>query len=376
MKLVDAFSAGSPTSSNQFSVKMVERAALHRSKGTAHQIAECWKMADKSLSQVTSAMLDAAQAPGVLGEAAKYQLSGTAKRLRARMALALGHAFETDMNTVVKIAAACELLHEASLVHDDLQDRDTMRRGRKAVWYAYNDELAITLGDWLINQAYDVILSVDVSATTTRQLARSLAKAVGDTVRGQAVENEAKANLVTTTSDYIDMAAGKTAPLLAFPLEAVCAVAGKTQRECAAIRTGLECLGGAYQLRDDLIDLLGEKGRGDGGADLVEGKATLPVVVYYRDSSPKQRLKLETFLNAPRSTREEQVDFWVQEVLASQAFDEVRDTVDGLMEMGFRYLEEAPVEVSMLCKRLFGRLIAPVSRPQGAHELTQKVAAV
>ena len=132
----------------------------------------------------------------------------------------------------------------------------------------------------------------------------------------------------------------------------------------------------SYQLRDDLIDLLGEKGRGDGGADLVEGKATLPVVVYYRDSSPKQRLKLETFLKAPRSTREEQVDFWVQEVLASQAFDEVRDTVDGLMDMGFRYLEEAPLEVSMLCKRLFGRLIAPVSRPQVAHDLTQKVAAV
>lgn len=376
MKFVDAFLAGSPTLSNQFSIKMFEQVARRRSKVPSRQVAESWRLADESLPQVTIAMLRAAEAPGLLGEAARYQLNGSAKRLRARIALALGHALDTDMNTVVKIAAACELLHEASLVHDDLQDRDKMRRGRQAVWYAYNSELAITLGDWLINQAYDVILSVDVSAKTTRQLARALAKAVGDTVRGQAVENELKANLTTTTSDYIDMAAGKTAPLLAFPLEAVCAVAGRSQRECAAIRSGLECLGGAYQLRDDLIDLLGEKGRGDGGADLIEGKATLPVVVYYRDGSTEQRLKLQTFLKASRKEREDQAGFWVDELLSSHAFDEVRETVDGLMEIGFKYLEEAPVEVSILCKRLFGKLISPVERPQSTLSRTAKVAAV
>jgi geranylgeranyl pyrophosphate synthase len=376
MKLVEAFPTGSPTPSGQFNISMIERAALRRSKPSAQTLADSWRQADESLAQVTSAMLNAAQAPGILGEAAKYQLSGTAKRLRARMALALGHAFQTDLNTVVKIAAACELLHEASLVHDDLQDQDTMRRGRKAVWVAYSPELAITLGDWFINQAYDVILSVDVSATTTRQLARSLAKAVGDTVRGQAIENEAKTNLNATTSDYIDMAAGKTAPLLAFPLEAVCAVAGRSQRECAAIRSGLECLGGAYQLRDDLIDLLGDKGRGDGGADLVEGKATLPVVVYYRDGSPEQRQGLECFLKKPREEREKQVAFWVQEILFSHAFDEVRDTVDGLMDMGFRYLNDSPVEVSMLCKRLFGKLIGPVERPATSEQRVKKIAAV
>jgi geranylgeranyl pyrophosphate synthase len=376
MKLVDTCSVGSPRPSNQFNIEMMERAARSRLKGPWRRVAESWRLADESLSQVTSTMLRATEAPGLLGEAARYQLSGSAKRLRARMALALGHALDTDMNTVVKIAAACELLHEASLVHDDLQDRDKMRRGRQAVWYAYSSELAITLGDWLINQAYDVILSIDVSATTTRQLARSLAKAVGDTVRGQAVENEMKTNLTTSTSDYIDMAAGKTAPLLGFPLEAVSTVAGRSHRECAAIRSGLESLGGAYQLRDDLIDLLGEKGRGAGGADLIEGKATLPVVVYYRDTSAEQRLKLQVFLNASREVREDQAGFWVDELLSSQAFDEVSATVDGLTETGFRYLEEAPWEVFIICKRIFGILNSPVERPKFVSSHIAKMAVV
>ena len=148
-----------------------------------------------------------------------------------------------------RAAAACELLHEASLVHDDLQDRDTMRRGRGAIWYTYSDELAITLGDWLINQAYDVILSAKTPARLTRNLYRALSKAVAETVRGQAIENEHKDSLTTSTPDYIDMATGKTAPLLAFPLEAVCYVAGRSSAECAAIRSGLEALGGAYQAR-------------------------------------------------------------------------------------------------------------------------------
>ena len=86
------------------------------------------------------------------------------------------------------------------------------------MWVEFGDELAVTLGDWLINQAYDVILQVEAPAHTTRALARAMAKAVAETVRGQAVENEAKTCLDTNLTDYIDMATGKTAPLLAFPL--------------------------------------------------------------------------------------------------------------------------------------------------------------
>ncbi len=372
MKLMDMLPTGLPTPSSQFSLKMLERAAVRRSTSVVSRVTKSWDVADEWIPEVMNTMLDAADAPGILGEAARHQLGGAAKRLRARLALAVGHALDADMDAVVKVAAACELLHEASLVHDDLQDRDTMRRGRRTVWNAYSDELAITLGDWFINQAYDVILSANTPARVTRKLARSLAKAVADTVRGQAVENEHKSSLETSTPDYVDMAAGKTAPLLSFPLEAVCFIAGRTKEECDAIRSALEGLGGAYQLRDDLIDLLGQKGRGEAGADLIEGKATLPVLIFYRDASADERAALEAFLMSSRENREAEAHVWTEAILMSQAFDEVRELVDGLMDMGFQTLGGAPEEVALLCKRLFGKLIGPVERPSRNHsEQTQ-----
>ena len=111
----------------------------------------------------------------------------------------------------------------------------------------------------MINQAYTSCCDLN-DPPKLRQIARAMSKAVAATVRGQARENVAKSSLTTSPSDYIEMATGKTAPLLSFP-QVGCS-RGRTEQELAAIRSGLECLGGAYQLRDDLIDLLGEKGRG------------------------------------------------------------------------------------------------------------------
>ena len=214
-----------------------------------------------------------------------------------------------------------ELLHEASLVHDDLQDRDTLRRGKNTVWVEFGEELAITLGDWMINQAYDVLLQMETGPQKLRRIARAMSKAVGETGCGQARENVAKSHLTTSPSDYIDMATGKTAPLLAFPLESVAVLADRSEDEIASIRSGLECLGGAYQLRDDLIDLLGEKGRGMAGADLVEGRQPYRSCFYTqatRHCGVKSRCISR--VTEPREARAE--DFAAQ-LVGHQVFDDV-----------------------------------------------------
>ncbi len=340
------------------------RPARTRPAPSAHQVQQSWQSAEAWMTTLHDVMYESAEAPGKLGEAAGWQLSGDAKRIRARLALAAGHALGADLNQVVRVAAAVELLHEASLVHDDLQDRDELRRGKSTVWVEYGDELAITLGDWLINQAYDVIMQMDADPAVVLRLTRSMSKAVADTVRGQAVENGAKSDLSTSCSDYIDMATGKTAPLLAFPLEAVALLSGRSERERVAIRNGLECLGGAYQLRDDLIDLLGQKGRGLAGADLIEGKATLPALIYYQNANDLERHDLETFLSGTVEQRTAAAQLWSAKLVESAAFDEVCGTVDGLIAMGYETMEAAPHAVTLLVKSVFGRLLAPVQRPE------------
>ena len=184
------------------------------------RVMHSWAVAGHWLGVLDRALHEAVEAPGALGEAARWQIQGDAKRIRARLALAAGHAMGADMLAVVRVAAAAvELLHEASLVHDDLQDRDTLRRGKNTVWVEYGEALAITLGDWMINQAYDVLLQIETDPPKLRQIARAMSKAVAATVCGQARENVAKSSLTTSPSDYIEMATGKTAPLLSFPLE-------------------------------------------------------------------------------------------------------------------------------------------------------------
>ena len=116
-----------------------------------NRVMHSWAVAGHWLGVLDRALHEAVDAPDVLGEAARWQIEGDAKRIRARLALAAGHAMGADMLAVVRIAAAVELLHEASLVHDDLQDRDTLRRGKNTVWVEFGEELAITLGDWMIN---------------------------------------------------------------------------------------------------------------------------------------------------------------------------------------------------------------------------------
>ena len=326
------------------------------------RVMHSWAVAGHWLGVLDRALLEAVEAPGALGEAARWQIQGDAKRIRARLALAAGHAMGADMLAVVRVAAAVELLHEASLVHDDLQDRDTLRRGKNTVWVEYGEALAITLGDWMINQAYDVLLQIETDPPKLRQIARAMSKAVAATVCGQARENVAKSSLTTSPSDYIEMATGKTAPLLSFPLESAALLAGRTEQELAAIRSGLECLGGAYQLRDDLIDLLGEKGRGEAGADLIEGKATLPVLLYYAQADHASRVEMTTYIQSDRDNRAAFAAEFADRLVHHQVFDEVCEMVEGLVQMGHQTLQGAPPSVCFLVRMVFSQLLTPIQR--------------
>ena len=128
-------------------------------------------------------------------------------------------------------------------------------------------------------------------------------------------------------------------------------------------------------LRDDLIDLLGQKGRGTAGADLIEGKATLPVLIYYAGTDAQSKRRLEAFLRSPREERERHAKQWARTLVESEAFDEVRDTVDGLVSMGSEALNDAPTVVALLVRRVFGKLIAPVQRERVLSEVPMQQAA-
>ena len=112
---------------------------------------------------------DAVSGAGIIAEAASYHLASGGKKFRPLFLLAIAYAIRCPEKAALQTAAACELLHNASLVHDDLQDKDETRRGRPAVWQKFGPEIAISLGDYFIASAFRLLAGLDCAGPANQQ---------------------------------------------------------------------------------------------------------------------------------------------------------------------------------------------------------------
>lgn len=203
------------------------------------------------LGQVERLMLELVlQGTGEAGTAAAHHLSAGGARVRARLALHAGRALGRPESESIAIAAACELLHNASLVHDDLQDRDEQRRGQVAVWRRYGDAVAICVGDLLLSAAYGALGAVGANAAG---LSVRMHRRIGEVIHGQCADLALLGGAKTTLENYERVASAKSAPLLVLPLELALTLAGRSESVAAATAAGsLFAIG--YQIADDLED--------------------------------------------------------------------------------------------------------------------------
>lgn len=194
-------------------------------------------------------------ASGPARSASSYQVKSGGSLLRARLALASGRAFGSSRTFRVVAAAACELVHNASLVHDDLLDRDTIRRGAPTVWKQYGDGIALCAGDLLLCAAFGVAADLD-DPGESRLLNQHLAKMTGRIIVGQSVEIARPENqTLPALRAYLDATTAKTAPLIELPLMTGAAAVGADQLTQDCIRRLASAIGLAYQIIDDLDDL-------------------------------------------------------------------------------------------------------------------------
>ncbi|TSJ70884.1 polyprenyl synthetase family protein [Marinobacter vulgaris] len=192
---------------------------------------------------------------GPASSASSYQVQTGGSLLRARLALASGRAFGSSRNYRIVAAAACELVHNASLVHDDLLDRDTTRRGAPSVWKRYGDGVALCAGDLLLCAAFGVAADLD-DPSESRLLAQHLSKMTGRIIVGQSVEIAQPENQsLPKLRAYLEATTAKTAPLIELPLISGAAAGGADQHTQDCIRQLAAAIGLAYQIIDDLDDL-------------------------------------------------------------------------------------------------------------------------
>ncbi len=290
-----------------------------------------WRGDSELLRRVEACMADLIEGSGdpCGAMAAEHMLTG-GKRLRARLALEAVRALGGDPHRAVPWAAACELIHNASLVHDDLQDGDKMRRGRPALWAVHGAHQAISVGDLLLMLPTVALSRMDADDTTRWNLARSIAHHGANTARGQSAELAMRDGARVDVRAYRHAAVGKTAGLFGMPVEGAALLIGRSSAECARLAAPFCDLGLLYQLQDDVIDLYGDKGREDVGADIREGKVSA-LVVAHLERHPEDRLWLSGVLRAPReSTTREQVSAVMLRFAEGGALADVLSWIDEL----------------------------------------------
>ncbi|MFN2330671.1 MAG: polyprenyl synthetase family protein, partial [Halomonas sp.] len=184
-----------------------------------------------------------------------YHLDTGGSYLRARFALMSGIAYGATLAHRTAAAAATELVHNASLIHDDICDGDTSRRGYPCVWQRDNPAVALCSGDLLLTAAFRVALKSDC-ADHCLSLVTLLTDRISQVVAGQSIEvaNPCSEESVTL-NNYLEATLAKTSPLIALPLEAG-AIGGKpSDAQHALLLRFAEAIGLSYQIIDDLDDV-------------------------------------------------------------------------------------------------------------------------
>ena len=202
------------------------------------------------------------------------------KRLRPTLSFLAAEMVGADDASAMDVALAVELLHSASLLHDDLIDDASTRRGAAAAFRRYGNVVSVMSGDFMLARVLGLLARARKDAFTQLMSDTAVAICEGEVLQFQ------MATLETWSTDtYRQVIEGKTAALIAAALEGVAIVAGAPDEQRVALREFGMAYGRAFQMRDDYLDLLGDAatlGKPIGG-DLREGKATLPVLSLIED---------------------------------------------------------------------------------------------
>jgi len=190
---------------------------------------------------------------GRLNEAMRYAVLGGGKRFRPFLVLETAKLFDVSRENALHVAAAVELVHCYSLVHDDLpsMDNDDMRRGKASAHKKFDEATAILAGDALQSLAFEILAKPEThsDASVRTELIVGLAQAAGRVgmAGGQQLDMD-------TTSDIAEMAAMKTGALIRFSVLAGATLAGASEQDRRALEAYAQHLGLAFQFSDDLLD--------------------------------------------------------------------------------------------------------------------------
>ena len=231
----------------------------------------CWKTPLEETVSRRLANID----PNSLGEAIRCACQG-GKRIRPLISLWFGAANGVDRDHSLGVACLTEWLHNAFLIHDDIQDGDAWRRDEPTLWRSHGTATALNAADWLLSAVYSEISQLSVEDTVRSRLLLAVSDVHRRTVEGQQLDLGGRADSRFQLSDYERLVKSKTGRYLALGMVCAAILAGFNDDRVNLLWRVGDQLGPAFQIQDDLLDLTPEKGRGgEFGNDIREGKPSI-----------------------------------------------------------------------------------------------------
>lgn len=233
--------------------------------------------------------------PAELYDAARHIALGGGKRLRPCIAMLACESVSGDVENVLPFASALEIIHNFTLVHDDIMDKSDMRRNLPTVHVKFGEPTAILTGDFLFAKSFEAIHDLPVDLSIFKELDYSLVKCVLDICEGQQLDIQFEKRKIISEEEYINMVQKKTAVLFELSAKGGAIIGGGNQKEINALTEyGLQ-LGLSFQIWDDYLDISSdEKTLGkDIGNDIRNGKKTLIAVHTLQNTTGENRKLLD-----------------------------------------------------------------------------------
>lgn len=222
----------------------------------------------------------------LIPELARHLVDSGGKRLRPMLMLAAARLCGYTGADHIKLAAAIEFIHTATLLHDDVVDASTLRRGKIAANVVWGNKPSILVGDFLFSRAFQLMVEAN-----NRHILDILSNASAIIAEGEVMQLKSANNLAVTEAHYLRVVSAKTAALFAASAEAGAALSFKAGTQTLALREYGHNLGISFQLVDDALDYSGRQSQmgKSVGDDFREAKVTLPVILAYSRANAEAR---------------------------------------------------------------------------------------
>ena len=249
------------------------------------------------------------------------------KRLRPILTLTTSKmcGYKEDMH--INLAAAVELMHTATLLHDDVVDDSDLRRGKSASHIVWDNKSSILVGDFLLGKAFQLMVE-----TKSIDCLKNLSNASAKIAEGEVMQLIASDNIKTTEDRYMGIIEAKTAELFSTACVVSALITKSNDEEINALTSFGKNLGIAFQLKDDALDYIGNKnslGKNTGN-DFLEGKVTLPVILAYRRGNNEERKFFENVFN----NRIRNKDLLKKAIKIINHYDTIEDTLSKAYQHG------------------------------------------